>query len=223
MNQTDSVGELTRGKEVEKHDLARRMGIRADREAPSAATMRSRSTSRSCHERDPRRTPERALLAPLAALGLECEELGDVAVGERRYEEKLVRVEESHAGRGTIGPVWVVRKLHADAQVAAAAPCTIDFDEHLAARRRSNVNEDAVFGAIRAWIDRGRGLDEEFDRDPAGRDPAVSSIDVQTIAIPDRAVMDHEAAIAPPRAATQMVQIPAFVVDDRRHTSPPQS
>jgi hypothetical protein len=35
--------------------------------------------------------------------------------------------------------------------------------------------------------------------------------------------MDHEAAFASPRAATQMVQIPAFVVDDRRHTSPPQS
>jgi hypothetical protein len=36
------------------------------------------------HERGPRRASERALFATLGALGLECEELGDVAVGERR-------------------------------------------------------------------------------------------------------------------------------------------
>ena len=51
----------------------------------------------------------------------------------------------------------------------------------------------------------------------------VSSIDVQAIAISDRAVVDHEAAFPLPRAGTQMIEIAAFVVDDCRHTSPPQS
>jgi hypothetical protein len=36
-------------------------------------------------------------------------------------------------------------------------------------------------------------------------------------------VMDHEAAPAAPRASPHVIEVAAFVVDDRRHTSPPQS
>lgn len=125
------------------------------------------------HERGSRRSPERALLASLAAFGLERQKLRDVAVGEGRYEGVLVRVEKSHA-------------------------------------------------RYRRFVDGGR-LDQVFDRYSAGRDPAVSRINVQAIAIADRAVMDHEAAFAPARAGTQMVEVAAFVIDDGRHTSPPQS
>ncbi len=49
------------------------------------------------HERGSRRSLERALLASLAAFGLERQKLRDVAVGEGRYEGVLVRVEKSHA------------------------------------------------------------------------------------------------------------------------------
>src|SRR5207237_1443672 len=66
------------------------------------------------HEGGPRRTTERALLASLAALRLERKKLGDVAVCERGYERKLVRVEEGHVRGGTVRPIGVVRQLHAD-------------------------------------------------------------------------------------------------------------
>ena len=64
------------------------------------------------------------------------------------------------------------------------------------------------------------GLDQEFDRHSAGRDPAVRSVDPQTIAVTNGAVMDHEAAFAPPRAGPQMIQVAAFVVNDRRPYGP---
>jgi len=94
------------------------------------------------HECGPRRTSERPLPASVAALGLEREELGDVAVGEGRYRRKLVRVEESHARRGTVRPVGVVRELHTNVQIAPPAfRDAIDFNEHPAVRGRANVDE----------------------------------------------------------------------------------
>ena len=94
------------------------------------------------HERRPGRAPERPLFAPLAALGLEREELGDIAVAERRYERKLVGVKKRHVRGGIVEPVGVVRELHRDTHIAALAWATaVDFDEHLAARRRTNVNQ----------------------------------------------------------------------------------
>ena len=61
------------------------------------------------HERGSRCTSERTLFAPLAALGLEREQLGDVAVGKSRgYRRTLVRVKEGHLRRGAIRPVGIV-------------------------------------------------------------------------------------------------------------------
>jgi hypothetical protein len=50
----------------------------------------------------------------LAALRLERQKLGDAAVSERRYERKLVRVENRHTRGRTIGPIGVVGELHGD-------------------------------------------------------------------------------------------------------------
>jgi len=66
-------------------------------------------------------------------------------------------------------------------------------------------------------------VNQELDRHAPGRDPLVSSIDVQAIAVADRAVMDHQAAFSTPRTGAEMIEIAAFVVDDGRHPSPPQS
>src|SRR6266849_7360917 len=86
--------------------------------------------------------------------------VGDVAVGLRRYERKLLCVDKRPVRRRALGPVWS-----------------------------------------------GRGLDQEFDRHSAGRDPEMRPIDVQAIAVTNGAVMDHKAALAPPRAGPQMIEV----------------
>src|SRR2546426_7782404 len=68
-----------------------------------------------------------------------------------------------------------------------------------------------------------RALKEEFDRHATCRDPAMSSINAHAIAIADRTVVHHQAAVATPRPGAEVIEVAAFVVDDRRHTRPPQS
>lgn len=104
--------------------------------------------------------------------------------------------------------------------------CLVRVEEgaHPAARRGPNVDQRALIGSIGTWIDVRAALNEELDRDAAGRDPAVRRVDVKSVAIADRAVMDHQAPVAPPRAGPEVIEVAAFVVDDGgRHTSPPQS
>jgi hypothetical protein len=97
------------------------------------------------HQRAPRRTSERTLPAFLAALGLKREELGDIAVGERRYERKLVRVKKSRARREAVWPIGIVRELHPNMEIAARAfRDAIDLNEHPAARGGTNVDERPI-------------------------------------------------------------------------------
>src|SRR2546425_1493774 len=160
----------------------------------------------------------------LAALGLEREELGTVAVGEVAYEEKLVRVEEGHARPRIVWPIRIVGKLHADTHVAPLplGLVAIDLDEHPAPHGPPNVDECSVIRPIGAGVDVWCVLKKEFDRHAASRDPAVCSIGMRTVAIPHRTVMDHQATVATSRAALQMVEVAAFVADDCRHTSLPK-
>jgi len=160
----------------------------------------------------------------LAALGLEREELGNLAVGEVAYEEKLVRVEEGHARPRIVGPIRIVGKLYADTHVATLPLpfVAIDLDERPALRGPPNVDERSVIGPISARVDFWCVLKKEFDRHAARRDPAVCSIGMQPVAIPHRTVMDHQTTAAVSRAAPQMIEVPAFVADDCRHTSLPK-
>src|SRR5882762_10105161 len=76
-NETDSVGELTRRQEVQ-HTVASDAGNDRGRDPELLYRGSLRPP-----ERGPRGAPERALFAPIAALGLAREQLGDVAVRER--------------------------------------------------------------------------------------------------------------------------------------------
>jgi hypothetical protein len=100
-------------------------------------------------------------------------------------------------------------------QVAASSVrTTINFNEHPAARGRTDVNQRSTICAVRAWVDSRGRLNKELDRHAAGRDPVVSSIDVQAVAITDRPVMYHEAALAVSRPGPQVIEAAAFVVND---------
>lgn len=125
--------------------------------------------------------------------------------------------------RSPVGPIGIVGKLHADPKVAGFPRRPIDLHPHPASLRRPNVYEGSIGCAVRAGIEVRGALDEDFDRDAACRDPAMSGVDMDTVAVADRAVMDHETAVASPRASTEMVEVAALVLDHERHPSPPQS
>ena len=99
-----------------------------------------------------------------------------------------------------VGPVGIIRKLDRDAEVGALAPWIVGLDDHLSGRGCSDVNERAIARAIRTGVHAGGALDQEFDRHAACRDPAMGPVDVKTVAIAHRTVMDHQTAVATPRA-----------------------
>ena len=112
-------------------------------------------------------------------------------------------MKEAYLRRGAVRPVGVVRELDADTHVSTlACGSAVHFDKHPAARRRTNMDQRTIVCAIGARIDVRHRLDEELDRYAAGRDPAVSFIDMQAIAVPDGAVMDHQSALASPRSGS---------------------
>src|SRR5207237_7724128 len=85
------------------------------------------------------------------------------------------------------------------------------------------MDQGAFGGPIRTGVDRRSALHQEFDRYTAGCSPAMGSVHVEAIAIADRSVMNHQTAVAPPRAGPEMIEVAAFVVNDRRHTSLPRA
>src|SRR5438132_7785470 len=85
------------------------------------------------------------------------------------------------------------------------------------------MDQPAFGGPIGTRVDRRSALHQEFDRYTAGCDPAMGAVHVEAIAIADRSVMNHQTAVASPRAGPEMIEVAAFVVNDRRHTNPPQS
>src|SRR6266550_5908782 len=85
------------------------------------------------------------------------------------------------------------------------------------------MDQPAFAGPIGTRVDRRSALHQEFDWYTAGCDPAMCSVHMEAIAIADRSVMNHQTAVASPRAGPEMIEVAAFVVNDRRHTNPPQS
>jgi hypothetical protein len=119
------------------------------------------------------------VFSPLAALGLQREELGDIAVRECVDGEKLVRWGQSHPDRRAL--------------------------------RR-------VAGAIgRGAVDGERRAVERLDRDAARRDPAVRTVDRQTVAVADRSVVNDQSADIATRPGAKVIWVAALVVDNRWH------
>ena len=85
----EAVAERRRRRRIRRHpqplrDEMRGEGTDGSKFGQAATAFLHRGRFLRPHERGPRRASERALFATLGALGLEREELGDVAVGERR-------------------------------------------------------------------------------------------------------------------------------------------
>src|SRR5439155_27236967 len=77
------------------------------------------------------------------------------------------------------------------------------------------MDQRAFAGPIGTRVDRRSALHQEFDWYTAGCDPAMRSVHVQAIAIADRSVMNHQTAVASPRAGPEMIEFAAFVVNYR--------
>src|SRR5437773_12227940 len=85
------------------------------------------------------------------------------------------------------------------------------------------MDQPAFAGPIGTRVDRRSALHQEFDWYTAGCDPAMCSVHMEAIAIADRSVVNHQTAVASPRAGPEMIEVAAFVVDDRGHTDLAQS
>src|SRR5947207_7480936 len=85
------------------------------------------------------------------------------------------------------------------------------------------MDQPAFAGPIGTRVDRRSALHQEFDWYTAGCDPAMRSVHVEAIAIADRSVVNHQTAVASPRAGPEMIEVAAFVVNDRGHTSLPRA
>ena len=64
--------------------------------------------------------------------------------------------------------------------------------------------------------------DQLLEEDASRSDPPMLTVGRESIAIPERAVMDHDPANSTARRRREMCGAAALEVDDRRHGTPPQ-
>src|SRR5437899_95170 len=60
-----------------------------------------------------------------------------------------------------------------------------------------------------------------FDRRAGGRDPPMSTLDVDPVAIADRSMVNDGPTDPAARSSAKVTWVAALVVDDRRHHAPP--